>query len=183
MDRIPQAKIASLFVVFGLVIVCKYYIHAPYFLIVLLLSSSCDGIDGADNKLLDVMPKHHVFYLMGMSYFLIFGLISLLLSHPTVGIANINSDPTRLLGWVSYCAIESFGSVVIQCYWALVNASVDVKFAKANFGFIVAGAQIGSIMGPTVATQADLIGIPMLYMIGALCMVSSYKICHFTFCS
>jgi AAA family ATP:ADP antiporter len=99
------------------------------------------------------MPKHQVFYLMGLSYFVIFALIALLLSHPTIGIANTTPDPSRMLGWVSYCAIESFGSVVVQCYWALVNASVDVKFAKANFGFIVAGAQIGSIIGPTVATQ------------------------------
>jgi AAA family ATP:ADP antiporter len=119
------------------------------------------------------MPKHHVFYLMGMCYFAIFAIIALLLAHPTIGIENTVSDPTRLLGWVSYCAIESFGSVVIQCYWALVNASVDVKFAKANFGYIIAGAQIGSILGPTVATQADHIGIPMLYMFGSLCMVSS----------
>jgi AAA family ATP:ADP antiporter len=48
---------------------------------------------------------------------------------------------------------------------------VDVNFAKKNFGFIVAGAQIGSILGPTVATQAETIGIPMLYMGGSFCMV------------
>ena len=35
--------------------------------------------------------------------------------------------------------IESFGSMVVQCFWALVNSSVDTKFAKKNFGYIVAG--------------------------------------------
>lgn len=65
---------------------------------------------------------------------------------------------------------KSFGSMVVQCYWALVNASVDVSFAKKNFGFIVAGAQIGSILGPTLATQAGTIGIPSLYLIGAAIM-------------
>lgn len=54
---------------------------------------------------------------------------------------------------------QSFGSMVVQCYWALVNASVDVTFAKKNFGLIVAGAQIGSILGPTLATQAGVIGV------------------------
>lgn len=107
---------------------------------------------------------------MGGSYCIIFGVTSLLLSHPTIGLANDNADPYRLLGWISYVAIESFGSVVIQCYWALVNASVNVDFAKKNYGYIVAGAQIGSILGPTIATQAETIGIPMLYMGGSLCM-------------
>ena len=144
-DRIPQAKMLSLAVVLVLVVVY--------------------------NKLVDIMPKHQLFYLMGGSYAVIFALVSLLLAHPTIGIANNDADPTRLLGWISYVAIESFGSIVIQCYWALVNASVNVDFAKKNYGIIVAGAQIGSILGPTVATHAETIGVPMLYMCGSLCMV------------
>lgn len=108
---------------------------------------------------------------MGSAYAFIFAATAFLLNHPTIGIENTNSDPTRLLGWISYVAIESFGSIVIQCYWALINASVDVNFAKKNYGIIVAGAQIGSILGPTVATQAEIIGIPALYMGGSFCMV------------
>ena len=60
--------------------------------------------------------------------------------------------------------------MVVQCYWALVNSSVDVTFAKKNFGLIVAGAQIGSILGPSLATQAGVIGIPALYLFGAIIM-------------
>ena len=50
--------------------------------------------------------------------------------------------------------------MVVQCFWALVNSSVNVDFAKKNFGYIVAGAQIGSVLGPSIATQADTIGVP-----------------------
>ena len=99
-----------------------------------------------------------------------------MLNDPLVGIANTTADPNRLLGWVAYCGIESFGSIVIQSYWALVNTSVDVQFAKSYFGYIVACAQIGSILGPTVATQAVHIGIPVLFLIGAVCMVCLYRI-------
>ena len=60
--------------------------------------------------------------------------------------------------------------MVIQLFWAFVNASVDLGFAKRNFGTIVAGAQIGSILGPTLATQATTIGVPTLYGLGAVCM-------------
>lgn len=143
-EYIPQAKIASLFVVFGLVIVY--------------------------NKLLDIFPKHQLFYMMGASYGAIFTIIGLLLMHPTIGLQNTEASPYRLLGWISYVTIESFGSMVVQCYWALVNSSVDVNFAKKNFGYIVAGAQIGSILGPSIATQATIIGIPGLYLGGAFIM-------------
>lgn len=143
-EYIPQAKIASLFVVFGLVIVY--------------------------NKLLDMLPKHQLFYMMGAAYGVIFTIIGLLLMHPTIGLANTNADPSRWLGWVSYVTIESFGSMVVQSYWALVNASVDADFGKKNFGYIIAGAQIGSILGPTIATQAYIVGIPALYLGGASIM-------------
>jgi AAA family ATP:ADP antiporter len=143
-EYIPSAKIASLFVVFALVIVY--------------------------NKLLDIFPKHHLFYMMGIGYGGLFALMGLLLMHPTIGLSNTKADPYRWLGWVSYITIESFGSMVVQSYWALVNASVDVNFAKKNFGLVVAGAQIGSILGPSLATQADTIGIPLLYMTGAAIM-------------
>lgn len=103
-------------------------------------------------------------------YGLMFALMGLALMHPTLGLANTQASPYRWLGWLSYVTIESFGSMVVQCYWALVNASVDVHFAKKNFGLIVAGAQIGSILGPTLATQAEFFGIPLLYMSGAIVM-------------
>jgi AAA family ATP:ADP antiporter len=108
--------------------------------------------------------------MMGVAYGVIFFIVGLLLLHPTIGLANTTADPSRPLGWISYCAIESFGSMVVQCYWALVNDSVDTDFAKKHFGVIIAGAQIGSILGPTLATQASVIGIPTLYIGGSLIM-------------
>jgi AAA family ATP:ADP antiporter len=105
--------------------------------------------------------------MMGIAYGVIFFIMGLLLLHPTIGLSNTEADPTRILGWISYCAIESFGSMVVQCYWALVNASVDTDFAKKYFGVIIAGAQVGSILGPTIATQANAIGVPTLYLGGA----------------
>lgn len=108
--------------------------------------------------------------MMGIAYGVLFSIMGLLLMHPTFGLSNTEAHPHRFLGWLSYVTIESFGSMVVQCYWALVNSSVDVKFAKKNFGLIVAGAQIGSILGPTVATQAGSIGIAPLYMLGSSIM-------------
>lgn len=108
--------------------------------------------------------------MMGAFYGGMFTIMGLLLMHPSIGLRNTVADPYRLLGWISYVTIESFGSMVVQCYWALVNSSVDVHFAKKNFGLIVAGAQIGSILGPSIATQAAYFGVPLLYMFGAIVM-------------
>lgn len=52
---------------------------------------------------------------------------------------------------MSYCAIESFGSIGVSLFWAFVNSSVNVETAKSAFGLIIAGANLGSILGPTIA--------------------------------
>jgi len=152
-EYIPQAKMLSLVVVFGCVVVY--------------------------NKLLDYYPKHTLFYMMGVFYGILFGAIGLLLMHPTIGLPNQQADPSRILGWISYVSIESFGSMVVQCFWALVNATVDANFGKKNFGIIVAGAQIGAIMGPALATQAETVGIPFLYLVGAIVMFSMVAAMYF----
>lgn len=54
-------------------------------------------------------------------------------------------------GWISYCAIESFGSICVSLFWAFVNSSMNVETAKSAYGLIIAGANLGSIMGPTLA--------------------------------
>ena len=54
-------------------------------------------------------------------------------------------------GWISYCAIESFGSICVSLFWAYVNSSMNVDTAKSAFGLIFAGGNLGSVMGRTLA--------------------------------
>lgn len=129
---IPQAKMASLLVVFAFVIICKYYlqilthsfnhcfIHILLILIPALLIYSfiysfllsiihsrfiCIILSyiylsnvGIDNKLLDIFPKHQVFYILGVFYGAVFFVIGLLLMHPTIGLPNTTADPYRVIG-------------------------------------------------------------------------------------
>ena len=145
-EYIPQAKMVSLVVVFALVFVY--------------------------NKLLDILPKHQLFYYVGLFYFVTFAGISYLLSTDTYGLGNTEVSPSRLLGWFSYCAIESFGSIGVALFWAFVNASMSLEGQKKAYGLIIAGAQIGSILGPTLVIRAHSIGVPRLYFIGSLCMLA-----------
>jgi AAA family ATP:ADP antiporter len=98
--------------------------------------------------------------------------IDILLEHPTIGLENQLSNPNRILGWVSYCGIESFGSVMVALFWSYANSSFNLKQAKRSYGVMVATAQLGSILGPSfVKTFGQKWGIPRCYMAGASCML------------
>jgi len=145
---IPKAKMLSVFIVLGVVSIY--------------------------NKLLDQpnLPRHKLFYLFGTFYFLLFAAISVLLAHPTIGLANQVPDPARVLGWISYCSIESFGSVMVSLFWSFANSNFKLETAKASYGLLVATAQLGSILGPTLVKQfATSWGVPGCYFMGASCMV------------
>lgn len=144
---IPKAKMLSVFVVLGVV---SFY-----------------------NRLLDTdIPRHQLFYIFGTFYFCLFTLVSMLLMHPTIGLQNEQPNPTRILGWISYCAIESFGSVMVSLFWSFANSNITLESAKASYGVMVATAQIGSIIGPTIVNQfSPRIGVARIYLVGALCML------------
>lgn len=88
-----------------------------------------------------------LFYILGACYTLLFLFISLILRSAPLGLANWGTRPERVVGWLSFVAIESYGSLAVALFWAFTNATVDLEAAKASYGLIIAGAQIGAILG------------------------------------
>lgn len=125
------------------------------------------------NRLLDsTIPKHQLFYIFGTFYCGIFSTIALLLMHPTIGLQNEQASPTRILGWISYCGIESFGSVMVSLFWSFANSNISLATAKASYGVMVATAQVGSILGPTLVNRyVESWGVAKMYLAGSLCML------------
>ena len=119
-------------------------------------------------KLVDWFEKHKLFYVICSLYGIGFLLIAYLLTHPTIGLANEVASPYRLLGWISYFAIESMGSIIVALFWSFVASSTDSSSAKRGFALIISGAQIGSILGPTMARYAEYLGLPLLTVIAAV---------------
>lgn len=76
--------------------------------------------------------------------------------------------PGRLLGWASYLAIESYGSLASAMFWAFTNSSVHLEGAKSYYGLILAGAQVGAIFGSTLATKAQWLSLPTCYALGGV---------------
>jgi ATP:ADP antiporter, AAA family len=146
-QAIPKAKILSVFVVLGVVSV---YNH--------LLDSD--------------IPKHQLFYVFGMFYFCLFTAISFMLMDPVIGLPNKQQSEARVLGWISYCAIESFGSVMVSLFWSFANSNISLETAKASYGVMVAFAQLGSITGPAIINlYAEEWGITTCYLLGAVAML------------
>lgn len=133
---IPYAKMAS-FVVVATLILCY-------------------------SKLVDLFKKHQLFYVICSFYALVFFAIAYFLTHPTIGLANTAAAPTRALGWIIYLGIESFGSLTVPLFWSFVASTSDQSSAKRGYSLIIAGAQVGAIAGPTLATYAEVIGMPQL---------------------
>jgi len=125
------------------------------------------------NRLLDSdIPRHQLFYIIGTFYCALFTIISLLLMHPTIGLNNEQPHSSRILGWVAYCSAESFGSVMVSLFWSFCNSNVSLETAKASFGVMVAFAQLGSILGPTIVHHyVTTIGVAYCYLLGAGCMI------------
>lgn len=121
-DFQPWAKILSLCVVVPLVIIYS--------------------------KLIDKFPRHRVFYMLTLFYgvgALVFMLIFL---HPTIGLSNTIKDPSRLVAWLWYVFVESFGSLIVALFWAF---STDINLpdaARRGFPIIALFGQLGNILGP-----------------------------------
>lgn len=111
------------------------------------------------SKLVDLVQKHKLIYIICGAYVLLFIAIMFCLHNPTIGLANSVTSPDRILGWALYLGIESFGSIVVALFWSFVASSTDTASAKRGYALIIAGAQIGSITGPTLATYAEKIGL------------------------
>ena len=128
------------------------------------------GVVSIYNHLLDSdIPKHRLFYIFGTFYFFLFITIALCLMNDSIGLANKHANPNRILGWISYCSIESFGSVMVSLFWSFANSNIPLETAKASYGVMVALAQIGSILGPTFVNVYGMsLGPAKCYMLGSL---------------
>lgn len=114
------------------------------------------------SKLVDLVQKQKLFYIICTIYALLFIGIAFFIAHPTIGLANTVTSPYRIFGWIIYLGIESFGSIMVPLFWSFVISSTDTTSAKKGYPVIIAGAQIGAIAGPFIATHAEHIGMSLL---------------------
>ena len=123
------------------------------------------------------MAAPSLFYLVGVGYAVVFVLIALGLSNEYIGMENTASDPNRVLGWIAYFAVESYGSLSVALFWAFANSTCGLDLAEASYGVIISFAQLGAVAGSTTATYAGRFGVAKLYGAGGLsCLLVTFMV-------
>lgn len=89
-------------------------------------------------------------YQLLMIYSAFFG-ISLLLSayyigHPENGLANTDTSPYRVFGWIFYFLNEGYQPFVLSVFWAYVNSVNNPTSAKKHYGIMIASSKLGGIV-------------------------------------
>ena len=114
------------------------------------------------------LKKMELFHLVSSVFGLIFLILSALLSDPVCGLQVEQKRPQNIIGWLSYFMIEAYGSLMVTLFWSYTNSVMNLEEAKGAYGLIISVAQIGAILGSTMATQATKVGIPLLFLAGSM---------------
>jgi ATP:ADP antiporter, AAA family len=150
MEWQPYAKGLSLFIIFPIVILYS--------------------------KLVDMFPRHKVFYFLTGLYGAIALVMFFCFSDPSIGLANTVKSPARIIGWVWYIWVESFGSLMVALFWAIVTDITSPDSAKRGFPLVALFGQVGNMIGPWIlnakrlgfTSSAPVVGIlaGLLFCIG-----------------
>src|SRR3990167_202486 len=123
----PYAKILSMFAVFPIVM---FY-----------------------SKLIDWFSRDKVFYILTAFYCITAFIFAIFFMHPSIGLANTVESPARIIGWLWYIWVESFGSLIVALFWAYTADITAPEVAKRGYPLIVLFGQMGNILGPLFLTQ------------------------------
>lgn len=120
-------------------------------------------------KLVDLFPRHQLFYIICFIYGSLALLFCWLIFHPTIGIANAELSPYRLLGWLWYSFVESFGSLIVALFWTFASDISTPESAKKGFSIVALGAQFGGVLGPLLFYNSAKVWNPGWFaLVGAI---------------
>jgi hypothetical protein len=129
------------------------------------------------NVLNDFLSRHSVVAVINLLFALGFAAVNVLLRTDTYGIGDPTTprSPWRWVGWVNYVLIESYGSISIAAFWAMVNVSTTSSTtAKRCYPLLVISGQIAGVSGPFISRWAPVLGLINLQMfgnIGVFCVI------------
>lgn len=111
------------------------------------------------SKLVDLVKKHQLFYIICSFYAVLFaGFAAVLYMNDVYGAEFVGKSALAAMGWLSYFTIESFGSLVVALFWSFTNSITNSESAKRGFPLIVAMAQIAAILGSGTLFFSESIG-------------------------
>lgn len=102
------------------------------------------------SRLVDLVRRHKLLYIYSIFYTILGFVFVLFLGHPTIGLPNNISSPSRLFGWFFYFFIEGYVPLVISVFWAFTNSITKPKAAKNNYPLMIAASKMGGILFATL---------------------------------
>lgn len=139
-DYQPYAKMLSVLVVFPLVI--------------------------AYGKLIDMFPRQKLFYVLVGLYAVLSIVFCLALLNSNIGLENTVKSPARMLGWLWYVYVESFGSLIVALFWAFTTDTTMPDSARRGFPIIALFGQLGNMVGPFFLNAKRLGFTPQVQWLG-----------------
>jgi len=99
-------------------------------------------------KLVDRFQRDKIFYILITGYALVGLIFMAILSTNTYGLGNLTVSPWRIIGWLWYVYVESYGSLIIALFWVIVTDITLPDSAKRGFPLIFLFGQLGNFAGP-----------------------------------
>ncbi len=125
------------------------------------------------SKLIDLFKKHVLFYIICSVYAFIFGGITIaLILRDMYGDQFLGKYLLGVLGWVSFFAVESFGSLVVALFWSFTNSICTTDQAKSGYPMILAAAQFGGIGGSSLLFIVHRVGMWKLFALVSCFVIS-----------
>lgn len=103
------------------------------------------------SRLVDILRKHHLLYFYTILYTILGFIFAYFLGHPQIGLANTESSPYRIFGWLFYFFIESYSPFVVSVFWSFANSITSPEAAQSNYTLMVSGSKFGGMLGAIFA--------------------------------
>lgn len=126
------------------------------------------------SKMVDWFEKHILFYILCSTYVVLFsGITAGLALRHFFGDAFLGREALATLGWVSYFAIESFGSLIVALFWSFTASITTTDSAKRGYPMIASAAQFGAIVGSVPLLFPEYFGGVWTLFLGVTCAIAS----------
>lgn len=126
------------------------------------------------SKLIDLFKKEKLFYVIYFTYVVLFLGIAFFTEFPDyIMWAGSTSPffswiPGKLVGWLSYAIVESFGALAPALFWSFVASYTTTEAAKRGYGMILSVTQLGTISGTLfIANFSQRLGLTIIIVIAA----------------
>ncbi len=144
------------------------------------------------SKLVDVLRRYQLLYFYTIFYAIAGLFCAYFIAHPTIGLANTETSPYRLFGWLIYFFIEGYSPFVVSVFWAFTNSITNPMSAKNNYTIMVAGSKLGGMLMTILAVVllrcktsagecvfSDIRGHQILFILSSLLILLAPVIIYF----